>query len=201
MDEQYRSIFEAGFEGHVVHDNGIIIAINPRFEELLGYKSSELIGKSFLMLVAENSTAIVMERMRSRPGEPFEIEGIKKDGTHISAEVVGKDHMHEGRKVRIVSIRDLSEVKRLEKELRLAEEKLDSKVKRQMVTGNPYQLTLREFTILHHVTDGVTDKEIAAKIGISVETVRKHVASLRRKMKAASRTEVASRAVREGLVA
>ncbi len=200
MDEQYRSIFEAGFEGHIVHENGIIIAINPQFEELLGYKSSDLVGKSFLKLVAEDSRALVMERMRTRPGKPFEIEGIKKDGTHIQAEVLGKDHVHEGRKVRVVSIRDRTEVKRLEKELRIAKDKLESKVKRQMVSGNPYQLTLREFTILHHVIDGVTDKEIGAKLGISAMTVRKHVASLRRKMKAASRTEVASRAIRERLV-
>ncbi len=113
---------------------------------------------------------------------------------------MGKDHIHEDRKVRVVSIRDLTEVKRLEEELRKAQAQLESKVKRQMVSGNTYHLTLREFTILHHVTAGVTDKEIEANLGISAMTVRKHVASLRRKMNAASRTEVGTRAVREGLV-
>ena len=200
MNEQYRSIFEAGFEGFVVHEDGIIIEVNPQFEDLLGYKGSELVGTSFMKLVAEDFRALVAERMATRPGVPYEIVGIRKDGAHIQAEVVGKDHVHEGRIVRVVTVRDLTKIKRLEAELRKAEEKLGSKVERQIVEGNPYELTPREFTILFHVADGVTDKEIGAKLGISALTVRKHVASLRRKMEAASRTEVSTRAIREGLL-
>ena len=70
MNEQYRSIFEAGSEGFVVHEDGIIIEVNPQFEELLGYRASELVGTSFMKLVAENSKALVTERMRTRPGKP-----------------------------------------------------------------------------------------------------------------------------------
>ena len=63
-----------------------------------------------------------------------------------------------------------------------------------------YGLTPREVVILACVALGLTDKEIANNHRISPATVRKHVASIRRKMNARSRTEAAVRAVREGLL-
>ena len=44
----YRSVFEAGSEGYIIHDDGIIIEVNHQFEELTGYRGSELVGQSFL---------------------------------------------------------------------------------------------------------------------------------------------------------
>ena len=110
MNEQYRTIFEAVSDGLVIHEDGIIIAVNPQFREVTGYSDSELVGESFIQFVAEESKALVVERMRTRPGTPYEIEGITKDGTRIPLEVVGKDIRHEGRTVRVVVVRDLTEI-------------------------------------------------------------------------------------------
>ena len=63
-----------------------------------------------------------------------------------------------------------------------------------------YSLTKRERVVLSAVTFGLTDKEIGRRLKISPETVHKHVASIRKKMSASSRTEAAVRAVREGLL-
>ena len=62
MDEQYRSVFEAGSEGMLIHQDEVIVAVNPQFKRLLGYKKSELIGQSFMKLIAEGSRAIVAKR-------------------------------------------------------------------------------------------------------------------------------------------
>jgi DNA-binding NarL/FixJ family response regulator len=64
----------------------------------------------------------------------------------------------------------------------------------------PYGLSFREYAVLQLLADGVTDKEIAVQLHISVYTVNKHVASILGKMRAASRTEAAVRASRERLV-
>ena len=95
MAEQYRSLFEAGSEGYVVHDNGIIIEVNPQLEELLGFKSSELVGESVMNLVAEESRALVAERLRAPLRKPFEVEGLRKDGTRVQVELLGKAHVHD----------------------------------------------------------------------------------------------------------
>ena len=63
-----------------------------------------------------------------------------------------------------------------------------------------YGLTPTELAVLSCVALGLTDKEIASNRRISPLTVRKHVASIRRRMNARSRTEAAVRAVREGLL-
>ena len=327
MAEQYRSLFEAGSEGYIVHDNGVIIEVNPQFEELLGYKSSELVGESVMKLVAEDSRTLVAERLRTPLRKPFEIEGLRKDGTRVQVELLGKEHVQDGRAVGLVTVRDITEAKRadealresetwlkaaeaaggigtfdwdiehdtatcsdqyfrlfgiepspgvsleeflkqvhaedvegvqkavadtlergavygmeyrvmwpdgsvhwisdraevvkddkgrpvrflgaiaditkrkrLEEELQQAREELEGKVEREMEGENVYKLTFREFTVLHHLTEGEADKEIAAKLGISPFTVNKHVSNILAKMNAASRTEASIRAVREALV-
>ena len=63
-----------------------------------------------------------------------------------------------------------------------------------------YALSKRELSVLASVALGITDKQIAYRLGISPDTVRKHVASVRREMGARSRTEASVRAVREGLL-
>jgi DNA-binding NarL/FixJ family response regulator len=63
------------------------------------------------------------------------------------------------------------------------------------------QLTAREVDVLRLVTDGYRNKEIAARLAITENTVKFHLRHILEKLHAASRAEVAVRAVREGLVA
>ncbi|MEO7666322.1 MAG: response regulator transcription factor [Dehalococcoidia bacterium] len=62
------------------------------------------------------------------------------------------------------------------------------------------RLTARELEVLHLVTDGLRNKEIAAKLGITENTAKFHLRNILDKLHAGSRTELAARAVREGLV-
>ena len=62
-------------------------------------------------------------------------------------------------------------------------------------------MTERETDVLRLVTEGLRNKEIAARLGISENTVKFHLRNILEKLHAQSRAEVAARAVREGLVA
>jgi DNA-binding NarL/FixJ family response regulator len=61
-------------------------------------------------------------------------------------------------------------------------------------------LTTRELDVLRLVTAGRRNKEIAAELGISENTAKYHLRNILEKLHAQSRTEVAARALREGLV-
>lgn len=61
-------------------------------------------------------------------------------------------------------------------------------------------LTPREAQVLRHVGFGLSNREIAASLSISVETVKEHVQNVLRKLEANDRTDAAVRAVRAGLV-
>ena len=63
-----------------------------------------------------------------------------------------------------------------------------------------YGLTFRELTVLHLVAAGKSDKEIGAELSISPLTAQKHTSNILGKMDAGSRTEAATRALREDLL-
>ncbi len=64
----------------------------------------------------------------------------------------------------------------------------------------PDRLTEREVEVLRLVVAGLRNKEIAAALGISENTTKFHLRNILEKLHAGSRTEVAARAVREGLI-
>lgn len=62
------------------------------------------------------------------------------------------------------------------------------------------ELTPRELQVLAGVVDGKTNREIGVDLDISPKTVEKHLESVYRKLRVASRVEAAVLAVREGLL-
>lgn len=61
-------------------------------------------------------------------------------------------------------------------------------------------LTPREREVLRTIADGLSNREIGARLGISEHTVKFHVAAILGKLGAAGRTEAVMTAVRRGLL-
>jgi ATP/maltotriose-dependent transcriptional regulator MalT len=61
-------------------------------------------------------------------------------------------------------------------------------------------LTAREIDVLELLAEGMPNKAIAARLHISDQTVKFHVASISGKLGAANRTDAVRRAVRRGLI-
>jgi len=64
----------------------------------------------------------------------------------------------------------------------------------------PEPLTPREIEVLELLAEGLPNKAIAERLGISDQTVKFHVASIAAKLGASNRTDAVRRAVRRGLV-
>ena len=62
-------------------------------------------------------------------------------------------------------------------------------------------LKAREIQVLELLAEGLPNKAIAERLGISDQTVKFHVASISGKLGAANRTDAVRRAVRRGLIA
>ena len=61
-------------------------------------------------------------------------------------------------------------------------------------------LTPREIEVLELVAAGLPNKTIAARLGISAQTVKFHLTSITGKLGAANRTDAVRRGVRRGLI-
>lgn len=61
-------------------------------------------------------------------------------------------------------------------------------------------LTPRETEILNYIAQGYLNKQIAAELGISEQTIKNHVTSILRKLNANVRTEAVVVAIRQGLI-
>lgn len=67
-------------------------------------------------------------------------------------------------------------------------------------TRDPDRLTDRELEVLESVAAGLTNKEIAADLGVTENTVKFHLRNILDKLHAQSRAEAVARALREGLL-
>lgn len=61
-------------------------------------------------------------------------------------------------------------------------------------------LTSREIQVLELLAEGLPNKAIAARLGISDQTVKFHVSAISGKLGAANRTDAVRRAARRGLI-
>ena len=75
-----------------------------------------------------------------------------------------------------------------------------SSQKTERVTEPDAPLTPREIEVLSLLAEGASNKSIGRRLGISVHTVKFHVASLLDKFEAIGRTDAVTHAVRLGLI-
>ena len=61
-------------------------------------------------------------------------------------------------------------------------------------------LTPRETEVLRMIADGLGNKEIAARLGISDHTVKFHISAILAKLGASNRAEAVTLGIREGLI-
>jgi two-component system nitrate/nitrite response regulator NarL len=78
---------------------------------------------------------------------------------------------------------------------------LGSAARERELEASPEPLTPREGEVLDLLAQGLTNRQIAERLGISEHTAKFHVGSLLAKLGAASRTEAVTIATRRGLLA
>lgn len=116
-EERYRTLFEAAFEGIIVHIDGVILEINKPGLQMMQYTAEEIPGKSLLELVPPGLHDMLVSKAADKQGETYETILLRKDGTPLNIEVLSKKHLYKGREVKVAAFRDISQRKAYEKEI------------------------------------------------------------------------------------
>ena len=75
-----------------------------------------------------------------------------------------------------------------------------SRIESESLETIPEELTPREHEVLEMMVEGLSNKEIAVQLNVSVHTVKFHISSILGKLGAASRTEATTIGLRRGLI-
>jgi PAS domain S-box-containing protein len=121
-EARFSTLSTATLEGIALSEGGRILDANQQYADLFGYSVSELIGQDVAQLVAPQDRARVAQLLQSDVGGWGEYLNLKKDGTTFPVEARSRILEHNGRRIRITSIRDISERKAAEEALLRREE-------------------------------------------------------------------------------
>ena len=129
-EEKYRTFVENAKDCIVVLQNGQVVYRNPAYDELLGYTVEQTAGQSFLDNVAPEHRELVREHYRARlrgedAPEQYEVDLITRDGSRVSMEVRPRVIEYQNDQATLVTMRDVTERKRLEQQL-IRSQKMES---------------------------------------------------------------------------
>jgi len=123
-ETKYRYLSEGTFEAVAIHENGIILEANKQFYEMFNYTPEELSEKNAVLLTATpDSVYFIEEQISLGNMGPYEVVGMKKDGSEFPIEIRAKKMKYKDKTARMAAIRDLTEQKQAEEALKKSEER------------------------------------------------------------------------------
>ena len=117
-ENRFRTMANASFEGIVFTTGGVILDVNHQFLRMVGYEQQELVGHSVIDLIAPEARDSVMANLRDGLQSDVEHDILRKDGSRRRVEAHGRMVVMKGSPIRLTVIRDITEQKRIESELR-----------------------------------------------------------------------------------
>lgn len=127
-EARFRALVDAMFEGTIIHENSTILEANPGFAQMFGYSLEEVIGKSGADFLLPESYQTLLAHINNQDEEPYEVIGVRKDGSLINLEVVGKQSFYQGQSVRVSALRDITDRKQAEMALQQLNAELEQRV-------------------------------------------------------------------------
>jgi diguanylate cyclase (GGDEF)-like protein/PAS domain S-box-containing protein len=139
-EARFRGLVSQSLVGIVTIENGKLSYTNPRFDEIFGYSSGELLGTGPLDLVVKSDRALVAESIGRRgSGASDRVEytfrGVRKDGAVVDIECHGSAINVGGTPLLLSVLMDITERTRAERELQSLHEALREQSTHDALTG------------------------------------------------------------------
>ncbi|MEP6505186.1 MAG: PAS domain S-box protein, partial [Betaproteobacteria bacterium] len=106
-EERLDKFMQASAEGIAFHRDGIVADANPPLIQMLGYTLDELRGRHVLDFIAPDQRARVQAVLARGQELSYESAIIRKDGTHMPVELIGRTLAYGDERLRMTVVRDL----------------------------------------------------------------------------------------------
>jgi PAS domain S-box-containing protein len=113
-EKRFHLLTDATLEGVLIHDGETVLDVNPSVLAVLGCSLDEVVGHSPFEFLSPESRDLAIRHARSGYTEPYEVVGMRRDGSRFPAELKGGSIPFGDRRARFVSIRDLTHRKQAE---------------------------------------------------------------------------------------
>ncbi len=117
-ETRFRTLSETTSEGVAITKNGVLIDANKKMCEMFGYGFEELMGMRPTDFVVPEHKETVKYHVAQDVKKLYEVTGIRKNRSEFPLEVQGKKISINGQEARVTVIRDLTERKRSEEEIK-----------------------------------------------------------------------------------
>lgn len=125
-EDRFQALSQTCFEGIVMHEHGKVLEANQKVADILGCDLSEILHHNALQFIAPECQELVLTYMQSGYEKAYEAIGIRKDGSRFFGELEAKVTSYQGRLVRVVAVRDITERKEAEEILHQSESRIQA---------------------------------------------------------------------------
>ncbi|WP_299526113.1 PAS domain S-box protein [uncultured Lutibacter sp.] len=121
--QKFKAFTNQSSEGISVADlKGNYTFVNPAFCTMVGYSEKELLKMTVFDVTADKNDKKTFEKTTTvKEGTPLIVELLRKDNSTFVAEVIGKNLSVNGEKFVLGTIRDITEIKVAEQQLKVSE--------------------------------------------------------------------------------
>ncbi|WP_147820812.1 PAS domain S-box protein [Salidesulfovibrio onnuriiensis] len=117
-EELHNALSRATFEGILISEKGVILAANHAACEMFGASHSEFTGSYIPDFVTADYKEIIRNHIKMGYEAPYEVVGIRKNGTTFPVEFQGKTFSFRGKTTRVTAVRDITLRKQAEERYR-----------------------------------------------------------------------------------
>lgn len=122
-ERMFRELIAGASDGILITKDGYCLDANTTLCKMFGYEAEEIKGKWALEFVTPEVRQMSMDYIQSGYSYPYDSIGLRKDGSTFDIEILGKTLEINGERIRMTTIRDISEKKKTEIALKESEQK------------------------------------------------------------------------------